>query len=225
MSRGPSREAGFSLVSLMAVATIALILMAAAAPSWKYVAKDDREQELISRGMQIARAIERYQKENGNTYPTSLDILVKKHYLRKAYKDPMTKSGKWKINPTLTGVPGGGPAGLPGASPSPTASPSSGFGRSSGFGGSSPSPGGLGVTSTGVAGLGSIGNESLGGPAIQSIASASTEKSLRIFNGQERYDKWVFTPNMQEPTIGKTLVPGQPNAAPAVPPSTRANAH
>ena len=49
----------------MAAVTIMLIVLGAAAPTWRYVMKNDREEELIFRGGQIADAIERYQKKNG----------------------------------------------------------------------------------------------------------------------------------------------------------------
>ena len=74
-----------------------LILMGAATPTWRYVMQDDREQELYFRGDQIARAIEDYQKKNGNTFPPSFEVLVKGKFLRREYKDPMTTDGKWRI--------------------------------------------------------------------------------------------------------------------------------
>ena len=49
--------------------------------------KDDREEELFFRGNQIASAVERYQRKNGNALPPSIDTLVKGRFLRKAYRD------------------------------------------------------------------------------------------------------------------------------------------
>ena len=74
-----------------------MVLMTAAVPSWRYVMQNDREEELLYRGGEIADAIVRFQKKNGNAYPTSLDQLVKGKFLRKLYKDPMTKDGKWRL--------------------------------------------------------------------------------------------------------------------------------
>ena len=96
-SRVRRPEAGFALVALMATVAIMLIMMTAAVPSWRYVMKDDAEQELIFRGGEIADAIARYQRKNGNALPPSFEVLVKGKYLRREYKDPMTKSGKWRI--------------------------------------------------------------------------------------------------------------------------------
>ena len=90
-------ESGFSLVVLMAGITITLILMSAAVPSWQYVMQDDKEQEMLFRGAQIADSIGRYQKKNGGALPVSLEVLVKGKFLRKAYKDPMMRDGKWRF--------------------------------------------------------------------------------------------------------------------------------
>ena len=54
--------------------TIMLILMGAAMPTWKYVMKNEREEELLFRGGQIADAIERYQKKNGKSLPAALEV-------------------------------------------------------------------------------------------------------------------------------------------------------
>ena len=195
MSR-PSRaarpgEAGFSLATLLAGITIMMILMAVAMPSWKYVVQNEREQELYFRGDQIASAIERYQKKNGNAAPVSLEMLVKGKYLRREYKDPMTEDGKWKLirpgevlrPPRLTG---------PGAT-----------GRKD-----SPRP------STGPRGATELG------PFI-GVASTSEEKSLRIMNGAESYDQWMFLagkPRVLGKQLGPTPAPGasgKPGQTPA----------
>lgn len=174
-------ESGFSLTGLLAGITIMLILMAVAVPSWQYVMKDAREEELIFRGCQIAVAIERYQKKNGNAVPVSLEILVQGHFLRKAYTDPMSKKGKWRfirMGEPLVPVPGVKP-GPP--SPSP-----------------SPSPGAFGGPGT-----------TLGG--ILGVASTSQEKSLRMFNGRTKYSDWLFVagqPRVVGRPPGPIVAPG-----------------
>jgi len=116
--RPRARQAGYALVALMVTVTVMMVMMAAAVPSWRYLMKNDREEELIFRGGEIADAIGRYQKKNANTLPTSLDVLVKGKFLRKAYKDPMTKDGKWRFlrqgetiaaAASVPGAPGGAP--------------------------------------------------------------------------------------------------------------------
>jgi type II secretory pathway pseudopilin PulG len=88
---------GYSLIALMVAITIMLILMAAAVPSLRYVVKNDREEELLFRGGEIADAIIRYQRKHGSAYPPSLEAMVQGRFLRKLYKDPMSKDGKWRL--------------------------------------------------------------------------------------------------------------------------------
>jgi type II secretory pathway pseudopilin PulG len=165
---GHGAEAGFSLVALVATMTIMLILMGTAMPSWKYVMKNEREQELYFRGDQIASAIERYQKKNAGTAPPSLEVLVKGRYLRKAYADPMTKDGTWRfirVGEVMLPRAGGSLPGRPAASPTPSPTPSP-----------SRRPG--------------MGAQQLG-PFI-GVASTSKEESLRVMNGHDHYDQWLF---------------------------------
>ncbi len=127
---GERSEAGYSMIVLMASVTIMLILLGAATPGWRYLTKNDREEELIFRGGQIADAIQRYQRKNGNALPPSLDVLVKGKFLRKAYKDPMVPDGKWRfLRPGEAVVPGARSPGTPGRPgpgarrPTPTPTP------------------------------------------------------------------------------------------------------
>jgi type II secretory pathway pseudopilin PulG len=176
---GRRSEAGFSLVTLFAGITIMMILMAVAMPSWKYVVQNDREQELFFRGDQIAAAIERYQKKNGNAAPVSLEMLVKGKYLRKEYKDPMTQDGKWRFV-------------RPGELLRPP--------RLAGSG--------LSAREERPRGAGDRRAATEMGPFI-GVASLSEEKSLRIMNGADSYDQWIFT-------AGKPRILGKP-AGPMLP--------
>jgi len=115
------------MAALLAMIAIMMFALMLAMPSWRYLSRDDKEQELIFRGKQISAAIARFQRKNGNALPTSFDQLVQGKYLRKAYKDPMTADGKWRIlrpgeGPGRPGVPGGGPTG-PGGRPTPAPTP------------------------------------------------------------------------------------------------------
>ena len=188
MSRARTRSgAGYALVSLMATIAITMIMMAAAAPTWRYVMKDDAEQELIFRGGEIADAIARYQRRNGNALPPSLEVLVKGKYLRREYKDPMTKHGKWRLIRPGDAI---GPVRPPSGPGAPTTTTTTTTTRPSAFAQS-------GTT---------IG-------AIQGVASTSKEKSLRVFNGRTRYDEWIFLPG-QPRVVGR---PVGPPGAPGLP--------
>ena len=191
----PESARGFSLVIVLAGITVMMILMGVAVPTWRYVMQDDREQELYFRGDQIARAVEEYQRKNGNAFPPSFDVLVKGKYLRRQYKDPMVKDGKWRIvrpgeampvsaTPTGGASPRGGASPSTGASPRPSPSPSaSAFGPAGG-------------TSVGV---------------IVGVASFSHDNSLRLFNGRTRYDQWLFLagqPRLLGRNRGPNALPG-----------------
>jgi type II secretory pathway pseudopilin PulG len=169
-------------VALMASMTIMLILLGAAAPSWRYIIKDDREQELIFRGGAIADAIQRFQKKNANALPASLEVLVKGKFLRKAYKDPMTRDGKWRLihqgEATITPPTA--------ASPPPNAPPTT----------QPPPQGGL------------VGGTI--GPLV-GVASRSTDKSLRLFNGRNHYNEWIFAVG-QPRVVGNQLSPPLPGS-------------
>jgi len=86
------RDAGFSLAAIVFFATIASIFIAAAVPVYQMQAKRELEEELIFRGGEYTRAIQKYRNHFG-TYPTSMDQLVSTNglrFLRHAYKDPIT---------------------------------------------------------------------------------------------------------------------------------------
>jgi hypothetical protein len=87
-----SAHAGFSLPALIFFLTAASIFIAAAVPIYQMQAKRELEEELIFRGGEYARAIQKYQRKFG-VYPNSVDQLVSTNglrFLRRAYKDPIT---------------------------------------------------------------------------------------------------------------------------------------
>src|SRR5438128_12493924 len=86
------RDAGFSLAALIFFAAAASIIAAAAVPAYQTQAKREREKELMFRGEEFTRAIQKYQRKFG-VYPSSVDQLVQTNglrFLRHAYKDPVT---------------------------------------------------------------------------------------------------------------------------------------
>ena len=184
---------GFSMPALLAMMAVMAIALLMAMPSWRYLTRDDKEQELIFRGRQIAGAIARFQRKNGNALPTSFDQLVQGKYLRKAYKDPMTKDGRWRIMRPGEGVarpgpnlPGRGPA-RPSPSPTPSATPL--------FGGNTGAPAG----------------------PIAGVASLSTEIGLRLVNGTQSYNQWIFAPNVPLIVGTQPIATGPPGGSNQVP--------
>src|SRR6187455_786265 len=92
MTMTPKRDddRGFAMVALLVGMAIAAIWMTASLPSWRQQVQRQREEDLIFRGEQYARAIMLYQDKNRQANPPSIDILVSQHYLRKKWKDPIT---------------------------------------------------------------------------------------------------------------------------------------
>jgi type II secretory pathway pseudopilin PulG len=90
----PKRESqrGYILITLLLFVALLAIAAAAIVPTITFQIKRDREEEMIHRGVQYTRAVRRYFKKFGR-YPTRIEDLVTTnnvHYLRKAYKDPIT---------------------------------------------------------------------------------------------------------------------------------------
>jgi type II secretory pathway pseudopilin PulG len=141
------RDGGYLLLAIMLMMALMVIAATVAAPRYVQQIKRDREEEMIHRGTQYARAIKKFYKKNGR-YPASLDDLDKGQikYLRQRYKDPLTKDGKWKllnygdiqtlINASAPGTPAAamgtlGGNGAPGSSPFSNSASSTGFSQSS----------------------------------------------------------------------------------------------
>jgi type II secretory pathway pseudopilin PulG len=101
-------ERGYLLVGMLATMTISLIVMAAAMPQLKFEGQREREEEMLWRGQQIAKALEFYMQANGTRLPATLEELVegntavggkKVHYLRPhALCDPMYPCTPGKSN-------------------------------------------------------------------------------------------------------------------------------
>src|SRR6058998_2242372 len=96
-----SDERGHLLVGLMVLVAVLLILLTVTGQSWTFLVHRDNEAELIFRGEQYANAIDFYKKETGQ-YPLELKVLMQRgphrhRYIRKLWKDPLSKDGKWGL--------------------------------------------------------------------------------------------------------------------------------
>jgi type II secretory pathway pseudopilin PulG len=105
---------GFSLMCILILLFVTGIALAEASKYWSTVIRREKEKELLFRGNQIKCAIEFYCKNTpsgrSSIYPRSLKDLLKdprsfaiRRHLRKIYKDPMTKDGKWGLIKDSTG--------------------------------------------------------------------------------------------------------------------------
>jgi type II secretory pathway pseudopilin PulG len=86
-------EQGYVLLILLLGLVLLTVAFAAVAPSIAFQIKRDREEELIHRGVQYARAVRRYARQT-HGFPDKLEQLQNRgglRYIRKLYKDPVTR--------------------------------------------------------------------------------------------------------------------------------------
>ena len=166
-------ERGYAMAALLVALAIMAILMTIAMPVWRHEARREKEAELVFRGEQYARAIALFKFKNANipnAVPPSIDFLVQNRFLRKKYKDPMTKDGEFVLiggGSTQAGINPGAGASLPGGT------------QPGGRSNTPPQP------QPNVPSAGMIG-----------VRSKSEETSIRSYRGATRYDQWQFTFNI-----------------------------
>lgn len=80
------------MAALLVAMSVMAILLSAALPAWSQMIRREKEEELIFRGLQYARAINQYQRKFANASPASLDLLIEQRLLRKKFRDPLSPS-------------------------------------------------------------------------------------------------------------------------------------
>jgi len=176
------------MAALLAAMAVMAILMTAAMPTWRQAAQREREDELIFRGRQYARAVELFQRKYANAFPPNVDVLVEQHFLRKKYKDPMVEDGEFQLLYQLDMQQAGGRQG----------------GAGQGRGAQRSGPGGTSFATTPGAG-GQFGSSGPRGGVI-GVVSKSAEKSIRLYNGRNYYNEWQFV--YVPLTVGPGGMPG-----------------
>ena len=167
-------DAGFAMAALLVSLAIMSILLAMALPAWRHAVQREREAELIFRGEQYARAIMLFQRQTPGAFPPDLEALVEGRFLRRAYPDPMTEDGVFRLVPqSEVSAPGGGLAAGP--ERMGDAGPVTGSAETA------DAPGGV---EGGIAG----------------VVSRSTAFSIAQYNGGVRYDEWRFLVSEPEAT-------------------------
>ena len=158
------------------------LLLSMALPVWSHAARREREAELMFRGEQYARAIELYQRRVAGAFPPDIDTLVEQRFLRRKYRDPMTKDGEFQLilQAQLASAPGAGAA-TAAAPGQQVDTPAQGL-QLGGTGG------------RGATGFGALEGATPGGVAggIVGVVSKSTEESIALYNGQSHYNEWAF---------------------------------
>ena len=214
-------EHGYVLLMLLFFLTLLVIALAASVPYAKVAIKRDKEEELIHRGTQYARAIGRYYKRFGR-YPASIEQLENTNnmrFLRKRYKDPMTGKDDWTVihfgeaqlrtsglnapgtsNQTGLGTPA---SSLASTAPSADKTDSSNPIGTAGTKGTS----------------GGLSGQRFGGGPIVGVASSKEEESIKELNGKDHYNDWqfVYDPTQDPSARGRAGIPGQQGIPGAIP--------
>jgi len=177
-------------------------MMTVVMPVWNQAARREKEEELVFRGEQYARAIALFQRKYANAYPPSIDLLVEQRFLRKKYKDPITNDDFVPLAQGQQGnTPGSGS--LTASAPGQTAT-----GRSA-----VPSPADAARGLPGVPGNPGAAPVGAGGTpvgAIVGVTSKSKDKSIRLYKGRDHYNEWAFVYTAPAQATGG---PGAPGAA------------
>lgn len=188
-----SHGAGYTLVAVVIGIAILTILTAAVAPAVSVIMQRDREEELIFRGRQYARAIVLFQRRYGRL-PNSLKEMYENRprTLRKLFKDPMCNCDDWFLIGYSTP-----PVGAPAPNPSgPRSTPG-------------PQP------------FGSPGQTVNVGPIV-GVRSKVKKASLRQWRGQKSYDQWEFRAgDADRDVLTPQGIPGGPGPIPPGTPPTR----
>ena len=196
MGRRRGNERGHLMIALVAAVAILMISFLMATESWIDILRRDNEKEMIFRAQEIVRALQRYQKDRG-TLPTSLDQLIEpgsrgQYFLRKQYKDPLVRNGKWGL---LFAAPGGGVV-------DPNAAGSEEAPQIGSMMKTKPKLGGIGG---GIPG----GTEDMKGLPIAGVKTLCKEKPFRLYKGQGEYAQWLFTIyDLQGNVAGQPGAPG-----------------
>jgi type II secretory pathway pseudopilin PulG len=212
------------LVGLVAAVAILMIFSAVAVQNWSDVLRRDREADMMAHAQEIVRAIRKYQRDKPGVPLTELKLLMepgskRQFFLRKLYKDPLVKDGKWGLlyaapqggvyDTSVAPVPGADPGGLPGTPGTSLGGLAAGM--------STPQQSApTGIAGSALGGLGQRQGEATGLPIV-GVKSLCKDQPFRVYKDNEDYAKWLFTvfdldqQNAQQP-------PGAPPVGSGAPP-------
>lgn len=158
----PPGRPGYLMIMLLLVLSVLALGLLVAVPVWETELRREAEEELIFRGRQYAEAVRIFQEKNPGRFPKDLKELAEQRCLRKLFRDPMSPTGEWNII-LNAGAPGGGGEEAGGEEAAQRVLVA-------------PEP----VL------------EAIPNPVILGVVSSSKRKSIRIYDEQESYDKWLF---------------------------------
>lgn len=159
-----SRPPGYTLLLLLIAIFVMSLGLLVAVPVLETQLRREKEEELIFRGKQYVEAIRLYQQKKPGAYPSSLEDLVKEKCLRRVYRDPMSENGKWNL---LL---------LPSSAEARRGTVRAGETQSADR-----------LLVVVEDNLKKIRN-----PQIVGVVSSSDKKSIKIYQDEEYYNKWLF---------------------------------
>ena len=193
------------MAALLVVLAVMSLMLSMALPAWHHAARREREAELIFRGEQYARAIMLYQRQTPGAFPPDVETLVEGRFLRRAYRDPMTADGEFRLvlqseasGTSGPGASGGAPGAPSGEAGRERPSPNDEAGERPGF-------------MQGIRPFGDRDEDTPGGVDgnIVGVVSRSERTSIALYNGKSKYSEWVFVA-AGSPTGTVGGEPGQP---------------
>jgi type II secretory pathway pseudopilin PulG len=161
-------ERGYAMAALLVALGVMAVIWTMAVPTWRHMIQRDREDELVFRGQQYARAIALFQRKYASTFPPNLDVLLDQKFLRRRYTDPVAKGEDKTFQLLYQNSQGAAPGQLGQGQPAGQGSQTSP--------GPLPRPGQAGGMAGGIIG----------------VVSKSRESSIRVYNGRTRYNEWQF---------------------------------
>ena len=176
-----TQNQGYVMIMLVILLTALCIGLMVAVPVWQTQIQREKEEELIFRGKQYVEAVRIYQLKNPGRFPKTLEELAEKRCIRRLYRDPMTSQGEWNV---VLHQEGGGRA----LQPRPTAQPRD----RGGPGERRPAGQAQAFSAQRVLVAPPQALASVQNPQILGVVSSSTRKSIKIYNDQTSYDKWLF---------------------------------
>ena len=176
------KKDGYTILLLMFAVFVMSIGLMIAVPVWQTQIQREKEEELIFRGKQYVEAIRLFQRKKPGTFPKDFEELIEEKCLRKLFKDPVSPDGKWNLILISQGPVSRGTRQPRRASRGtrPEGRPTTREGAGAAFAAQR-------VLIAPQAALSAIDN-----PQIIGVVSASTQTSIKIYNGQVSYDKWLF---------------------------------
>jgi type II secretory pathway pseudopilin PulG len=173
---------GYTILILMFMVFVMSIGLMVAVPVWQTQIQREKEEELIFRGKQYVEAMRLFQRKKPGAFPKNFEELIEEKCLRRLFNDPMTPDGEWNLI-LLSQGPISKRSRQPGRASRGTRTreqTATGRGAEAAFA----------VQRVLIApqrALSAIDN-----PQIIGVVSASAQTSIKIYYGQQSYDKWLF---------------------------------